>query len=51
MVTDGNYTYHGNLFLMYENIKALCCAYGTNIVLWVSYTSVKERKKKKGMSR
>ena len=33
MVTDGNYTYHGDYFVIYKNIESLCCAPGTNIIL------------------
>ena len=39
MVTYCNYTYHGDHFEIYRNIKSLCCTTGTNIVLWFNYTS------------
>ena len=38
MVANGNYTYCGNYFVMYRNIKSLCCAPGTTIVLDRSIT-------------
>ena len=41
MVTDINQIYCGDHFTMYTNIKSLCCTPGTNIMLCVSYSSVK----------
>ena len=38
IVTEDNQTY-GDNFKMYRNIKSLFCAPGTNIVLWINYTS------------
>ena len=38
-------TYHDH-FVMYKNIKSLCCTPESNIVLWVNYASIKKRKKK-----
>ena len=37
MVTDGNQTYRGDHFIMYRNIKSLCCVTGTNRDLEVDY--------------
>ena len=39
MVIGGNQTYHGGHFVMYRNIKSLCCIPGTTIVLQDTYTS------------
>ena len=39
MVTHGMQTYHGGHFVMYRNVKSLCCVPGTNIVLQVDYIS------------
>lgn len=39
-----NQTYGGDHFVMYRIIKPLCCARGTNMVLWVNYTSVKKKR-------
>ena len=38
-MTDGNYIYGGDHFVMCWNIESLCCAPGTNIMLYVNYTS------------
>ena len=32
---------------MYRNIKSLCCVTGSNIVLWVSYTSKRNKQRKR----
>lgn len=40
MVTDGNWTYHGNHFVICENIELLNCTPETNKILYVSYTSI-----------
>ena len=45
-MTDGNQAYHGDHFIMYKNIKLLCCKPKTNITLYVSYNLNKERKKR-----
>ena len=37
--TNGNQTNCGDHFVMYRNIKSLCCVPGTTIVLQVNYTS------------
>ena len=39
MVTNGNQTQCGDHFVMYRNIKSLCCAPGADVVLQVNYTS------------
>ena len=31
-VTDGNQAYHGDHFIMYKNIKSLCCTPEINII-------------------
>ena len=33
MAMDGNYTDHGNHFVMYRNTESLCCISVTNSVL------------------
>ena len=33
MVTDGNYTYHVDHFVMYRNMESWCCTPGTNITV------------------
>ena len=33
MATDGNYTDHGNHFVMYRNTESVCCTSVTNSVL------------------
>ena len=38
LVTDGNYTHGADHFVMYKNIKALCCTSETNTMLKVNYT-------------
>ena len=38
MVTDFNWIYCGKHFVMYTNIKSLCCTSETNIMLYVNYT-------------
>ena len=43
MVTDGNQTYPVDHFIIYKNIKSLCCTPGTNIVFQVNYTSKTNR--------
>ena len=42
MVTDVNYTYFGDYFAIYTNIKSLHGTPETDIMLYVNYTSVKE---------
>ena len=32
MVTDGNYSYNGDHFVMYKNTESLCCVSKTNMV-------------------
>ena len=44
MVTDSNYAYYGDHFVMQRNIKSLYCAPGTKIVLQVNYTSKQTNK-------
>lgn len=40
MATDVNYTYYGDNFIMYTNIKSLCCTPEANII-YINYTSRK----------
>lgn len=42
MMTDGNQIYGGDNFVMYKNIKSLCCTLEINIILYISYTSIKK---------
>ena len=43
MVMDVNYTYHGDHFTIYTNVKSFCCTPETNIMLYVNiYTSIKK---------
>ena len=37
LVTDDSYSYHGDHFEMYRNIKLLCWVLGINIVSWFSH--------------
>ena len=43
MVTDGNWTYHGDHLEMYRNLESLYCALETKIALWVNYASKKKK--------
>lgn len=36
----GNYTYRGEHFVMYTNVKSLCCTPVSAIILYVIYTSI-----------
>ena len=45
IVTNGNWTQCGNYFIMYKNIKPLCCTYETNITLYVKHNLVLLMKK------
>lgn len=36
-MTHGNYTDHGDLFLMYRNSESLCCAPGSNSIVGQLY--------------
>ena len=44
MVIDGYYTYPGDEFVMYINVKSLCCTSETNIILYVNYISINNLK-------
>ena len=37
MVKSGNYTYHGDHFVIYKNIKSLCCTPETDIMLKLNF--------------
>ena len=39
MVTNGNWIYYGDHFVMYKNIESVCCTPETNITLCVNYNS------------
>ena len=43
MVTDGYQTYCGDQFIMYINVESLQCTPETNIILYINYTSKKEK--------
>lgn len=47
MGMDVNQTYCGEHFTKYTNIESLCCTPETNIMLYVSYTSIKTKTKPK----
>lgn len=38
-MSDGNQTYHRDCFEMYRHTESLCRVTGTNVVLWIDYTS------------
>ena len=40
MVTDGDYIYHGEHWVMSGTIESICCTPETNIRLYVIYTSI-----------
>ena len=42
MVTYGYLAYHGDHIVRYLSVESLCCAPETNIMLYVSYTSIKK---------
>ena len=44
MVTEGNYTYCSEHFVMYAIVESLCCTSETNIILYGTYTSIKTSK-------
>ena len=46
MVMDINWTYCGDHFAIYTNIKSLCCTPETKIC-YVNYTSMKKKEKLK----
>lgn len=41
MVTDGDYTYRGEHFVMYIVVESLCCASEANIILYINYFNKK----------
>lgn len=43
MMTDGNYTYHGEHIVTYIIVEPVSCSPETNIILFVNYTSIKKR--------
>lgn len=42
MVTDDNYTYSGDHYTVYKNVKSFWCTPETNLILYVS----KEKKRR-----
>ena len=36
---DGHWTYCGDHFTVYTNIKSQCCTTETNMILYVNYTA------------
>ena len=46
-VTDVNYTYCGDHFAIHTNSKSLFCTPEINIVLYVDYTSLKKKKRRR----
>lgn len=43
MMADGNYTYHGEHFIVYRIVKSLCCTPKTNYyVLYQLYVNEKK---------
>ena len=45
MVTDGNWSYYSNHFIIYKNIDSLCYTLESNKILYVNYNS---REKERG---
>lgn len=45
MVTEGNYTYCDEHFIMFIIVDSLCCTPETNILLYVNYTSLLKNEK------
>lgn len=43
MVTDDSYTYSEDYFIMCKSIVSLCCTPEMNRILYVNYTSIKEK--------
>ena len=41
MVTDINYTYCGDQFTLYTNVKSSCCTPETSARFYLNYTSIK----------
>lgn len=37
-MTESGWTYYGDNFTVYTNVKSLCCTLVTNIILFVDYT-------------
>ena len=46
MATDGDYTDHGERFIMYITIESQCCIPETNITWYVNYTSIRSNFKR-----
>lgn len=42
-MTNDNYTDHDEHFVMHTVVKALCCTPETNMILYVNYTSIRNK--------
>ena len=38
----GDYTYHGEHWVMYRTVESICCTDEINIALCINYTSIKK---------
>ena len=43
---DGYWTYHGNHFITYANVKSLCHTLETNIILYINHIFLKKARGK-----
>lgn len=50
MVTDGDYTYRDERFVMYVIGRSQCCAPETNVIVYVDYSAVKQNKPLPGLA-
>jgi len=50
-VTHVNSTYYGDPFVIYTNIKSLSYIPKTNLMLYVSFASIKKNKKRSALGR
>ena len=46
MVTDVDYTYHGEHQIICRIVESLCCKPEINVILYINYTSIKKRESK-----
>ena len=49
MLKKDQETYHGNHCKMNANVKSLCSPTETNIMLYISYISIKKRERDQGL--
>ena len=47
MVTDGDYTYSGEHWIIYNIVESLCCTPETKITSYVNYISILKEKEKR----